>query len=71
MSFSNRVIKSAGVSLVEQKLHFSDDTFFRISTNRFSTKVTNSLLHDLIQAKETFESDHAYKLINLKYQFLL
>ena len=62
MLFSNRVIKSAGLSLVEQKFHFSDGTFFRISTNRFWTKVTNSLLYDLIQAKETFELDKAYKL---------
>ena len=62
MFFSNRVIKSAGLSLVEQKFHFSDGTFFRISTTRFWTKVTNSLLYDLIQAKETFESDNAYKL---------
>ena len=62
MFFYNRVIKSAGLSLVEQKFHVSDDTFFRFSTTRFRTKVTNSLLYDLIQAKETFEPDHAYKL---------
>ena len=54
MFFYNRVIKSAGLSLVEQKFHVSDDTFFRFSTTRFRTKVTNSLLYDLIQAKETF-----------------
>ena len=62
MFFSNRVIKSAGLSLAVQKFHFSDGTFFRISRTRFSTKVTNTLLYDLIQAKETFESDHTYKL---------
>ena len=59
MPFSNRIIKSAGLTLVEQKFHFSDGTFFRIFTTR---KVTNSLLYDLIQAKETFESHHLYKL---------
>ena len=48
--------------LVEQKFHFSDGTFFRISTTRFWTKVTNSLLYHLIQAKETFELDQTYKL---------
>ena len=62
MFFYNRVIKSAGLSLVEQKFHFFEGTFFLISTTRFRTKVTNYLLYDLIQAKETFESDHAYKL---------
>ena len=62
MPFSNRVIKSAGSSLVEQKFYFSDGTFFRISTTRFWIKIPNSLLYDLIRAKETFELDHAYKL---------
>ena len=55
-------MKSAELTLVEQNFHFLVGTHFRISTTLFWTKVTNSLLYDLIQAKETFESDHAYKL---------
>ena len=35
MPFSNQLIKLAGLNLVEQKFHFSDGTFFRISTTRF------------------------------------
>ena len=62
MPFYNRFIKSAGWSLVEQIFHFSDGTFFRISTTRCWIKIPNSLLYDLIRAKETFELDHAYKL---------
>ena len=62
MPFSNRITKSAGLTLVEQKFHLSDGTFFRMLTTQFWTEVTNFLLYDLIQGKETFESDHVYKL---------
>ena len=68
MFLFKRVIKSAGLSLLEQKFHFSDGTIFRISATRFWTEVTICLLYNLIEAKETFESD---QYINLKYQFLL